>query len=99
MSWGVLAAHPPDPPLAPRECGSSDSEIPLARLHEVEARSYPALLAAVATSPWHLTRCSTLSILPTVRMLRLVRVPVAGPPQAHLSVLLRVLVLRSIRPP
>jgi len=26
-------------------------------------------------------------------------VPVAGPPQAHLSVLLRVLVLRSIRPP
>jgi len=42
----VLAAHPPDPPLAPRECGPSVSEVPLARLHEVQARSNPAPFAA-----------------------------------------------------
>jgi hypothetical protein len=46
-----------------------------------------------------LTAPLPFDILPTVRMLSLARVPVAGPPQAHLSVLLRVLVLRSIRPP
>src|SRR6266852_5963764 len=35
------------PPLAARECGPSVSEVPLARLHGVEARSNPAPLAAL----------------------------------------------------
>src|SRR5262249_19140472 len=48
LSWGVLTAPPPAPPLAAPECGPSDSEVPLARLHGVEARSNPAPLAAGA---------------------------------------------------
>src|SRR5439155_1743483 len=47
IELGGASGAPPGPPLAARECGPSVSEVPLARLHVVEARSNRAPLAAV----------------------------------------------------